>query len=110
MSFYPKLSDSLYLSSDDEVNNSEGFELDGGSGNLGRQELLNRETRVRHEQKKTPRVLSLQVAPGIIPSHLKTLSRSTWAGDTTLKEETISRLWPAEDILGREVTNRMRLG
>ena len=60
MSLYPKLSDSLYLSSDDEVNNSEGFELDGGSDNLGRQELLNRETRVRREQnqKKTPRVLN----------------------------------------------------
>ena len=60
MSLYPKLNDSLYLSSDDEVNNSEGFELDGGSDKLGRQELLNRETRVRHEQnqKKTPRVLN----------------------------------------------------
>ena len=58
MSLYPKLTDSLYLSSDDEVNNSEGFELDGGSDNLGRQELLNRETRVRHEQKNMPRVLN----------------------------------------------------
>ena len=58
MSLYPKLSDSLYLSSDDEVNNSEGFELDGGLDNLGRRELLNRDTRVQHEQKKTPRVLN----------------------------------------------------
>ena len=86
MSLYPKL-DSVYLSSDDEKDDSEGFR---DSSALGRPELCSREA---HVQKKAPRVntvrVKLQVAllalnphkevveTQMLPSPLRTLNRST---------------------------------
>ena len=101
MSLYPKLNDSLYLSSDDEVNNSEEFELDGGSDNLGRQELFNRETRVRHEQKKTPRVLNKsEFASG---SSFPEIPRSERHSNATLSLEDFEQKY-----LGRRYNSQRR--
>ena len=101
MSLYPKLNDSLYLSSDDEVNNSEEFELDGGSDNLGRQELFNRETRARHEQKKTPRVLNKsEFASG---SSFPEIPRSERHSNATLSLEDFEQKY-----LGRRYNSQRR--
>ena len=53
MSLYPKIGDSFYLSSDDEVDNGDGFDFGGDSSTLGRPELCSREAQV---QKNAPRV------------------------------------------------------